>query len=193
MGRPRLKGERLPNLSVVAEDPSTIWAPATVDNWYGSGERTVEVASATAVWYSTGLPAVPIRWVLVRNPQGAFATQALLCAPILSPDLSRSLGGLSCVGRWRRPSRKRGDTWAWRRSGSGRSWRSEEPHRRCWGCSRSSPCSLTSEWCGGTWRPSDEWHGTASLAQPSQTLWRWYARSCGHTQLFAGRRGSRTR
>jgi hypothetical protein len=50
MGRPRLKGERLPNLAVVAEDPSTVWAPATVDNCYGSGERTVEVASATAVW-----------------------------------------------------------------------------------------------------------------------------------------------
>ena len=82
LGRPRLKGERLPNLSVVAEDPSTVWAPANVEDWYGSGERTVEVASATAIWYSTGLPAVPIRWVLVRDPQGAFATQALLCTDL---------------------------------------------------------------------------------------------------------------
>jgi hypothetical protein len=49
LGRARLKGERLPNLSVVAEDPSTAWAPATVDNWYGSAERSVEVTSATAV------------------------------------------------------------------------------------------------------------------------------------------------
>jgi hypothetical protein len=68
MGRPRLKGERLPNLSVVAENPSTVWTPAMVDNWYGSGERTVEVASATAVWYSTGLPAVPICWVTGARP-----------------------------------------------------------------------------------------------------------------------------
>ena len=82
MGRPRLKGERLPNLSVVAEDPSTTWTPTTVDDWYGGGKRTVEVASATAVWYSTGLPAVPIRWVVVRDPQGAFATQALLCTDL---------------------------------------------------------------------------------------------------------------
>ena len=82
IGRPRLKGERLPNLSLVAEDPSTVWAPATVEDWYGSGERTVEVASATAVWYSTGLPAVPIRWVLVRDPQGEFKTQALLCTDV---------------------------------------------------------------------------------------------------------------
>jgi hypothetical protein len=87
IGRPRLKGERLPNLSVVAEDPSTSWTPATVEDWYGSGKHTVEVASGTAVWYSTGLPAVPIRWVLVRDPQGEFTTQALLCTDLgASPE-----------------------------------------------------------------------------------------------------------
>jgi hypothetical protein len=83
MGRPRLKGERLPNLSVVAEDSSTAWRSITVaDYWYGKAERTLETTSATAVWYSTGLPAVPIRWVLVRDPQGEFATQALLCTDL---------------------------------------------------------------------------------------------------------------
>jgi hypothetical protein len=82
LGRPRLKGERLPNLSVVAEDPSITWTPTTVEDWYGGGERSVEVASATALWYSTGLPTVPIRWVVVRDPQGAFATQALLCTDL---------------------------------------------------------------------------------------------------------------
>ena len=87
LGRPRLKGKRLPNLSVVAEDPSIVWTPTTVEDWYSSGKRTVEVDSATAVWYSTGLPAVPIRWVLVRDPQGEFATQALLCTDLgASPE-----------------------------------------------------------------------------------------------------------
>jgi hypothetical protein len=33
MGRPRLKGERLPNLSIVAEDPTTVWTPMTVASW----------------------------------------------------------------------------------------------------------------------------------------------------------------
>ena len=42
----------------------------------------VEVASETAVWYSTGLPAVPVRWVLIRDPQGEFKTQALLCTDL---------------------------------------------------------------------------------------------------------------
>jgi DDE superfamily endonuclease len=81
-GRPRLKGERLPNLSVVAEDSSTIWELTTIANWYGERERTVEIASNTAVWYSTGLFAVPLRWVLVRDPQGRFKTQALLCTDL---------------------------------------------------------------------------------------------------------------
>src|SRR5215208_3208102 len=78
-GRPRLKGERLPNFSVVAEEPDTVWKLITIANWYGSGERMVEVASETAVWYSTGLFAVPLRWVLLRDPQAEFKTQALLC------------------------------------------------------------------------------------------------------------------
>ena len=72
-----------------------------VDDWYGGGERTVEVASATALWYSTGLPAVSIRWVLVRDPQGAFATQALLCTDLGADpeDPEQILGGSSCAGR----------------------------------------------------------------------------------------------
>jgi DDE superfamily endonuclease len=82
LGRPRLKGEPLPNLSVVAQDPNTVWKPTTITNWYGSGERTVEIASKTAVWYSTGLFAVPVRWVLIRDPEGGFKTRALLCTDL---------------------------------------------------------------------------------------------------------------
>jgi DDE superfamily endonuclease len=82
IGRPRLKGERLPNLSEVAQDPTTVWKPTKIANWYGSGERMVEIASQTAVWYSTGLFAVPVRWVLIRDPEGGFKTQALLCTDL---------------------------------------------------------------------------------------------------------------
>lgn len=31
-----------------------------------------------AFWYHSGLPVVPIRWVLVRDPDGKFKPQALL-------------------------------------------------------------------------------------------------------------------
>jgi DDE superfamily endonuclease len=97
IGRPRLKGERLPNLSEVAEDPNTVWKLTTIANWYGSAERMVEISSATAVWYSTGLYAVPLRWVLVRDPQAEFKTQALLCT-----DLNADPQKIVCwfVMRW---------------------------------------------------------------------------------------------
>ena len=78
-GRPRLKGIRQPTLAAVAADPGTVWTEITVAHWYAAGERAVEVASATAVWYHSGLPPVPLRWVLIRDPRGRFATQALLC------------------------------------------------------------------------------------------------------------------
>jgi hypothetical protein len=131
MGRPRLKGERLPNLSVVAEDSSTAWRSIAVADWYGKAERTLETTSATAVWYSTGLPAVPIRWVhWCAIHKGSSPHRIACCAPSLVPNPSRSLGGLPCVGRWRRPFRKRVGIWVCRRKGSGRSWRYGEPHRR---------------------------------------------------------------
>jgi len=78
-GRSRVKGARLPTLAARLADPATAWAAITVADWYGTGPRTVEVASDTAVWYHSGLPPVPLRWVLVRDPEGRFATQALLC------------------------------------------------------------------------------------------------------------------
>jgi hypothetical protein len=79
LGRPRLKGARLPTLAAAAADPRTAWVPVTVANWYGRGERAVETATGTAVWYHSGLPPVPLRWVLVRDPAGKFDPQALLC------------------------------------------------------------------------------------------------------------------
>ena len=47
--------------------------------WYDGATRTVEFTSQTAVWYRSGKPPVLIRWVLIRDPQGAFGPQALLC------------------------------------------------------------------------------------------------------------------
>ncbi len=47
--------------------------------WYGEGDRVIEFCFATAVWRHSGMPVVPIRWVLLRDPLGRFSPQALLC------------------------------------------------------------------------------------------------------------------
>lgn len=78
-GRPALKGKRLPKLSEVMHDPSLVWQRHTVAQWYGRANRTVEIASGTAVWYHGGLPPLPIRWLLVRDPSGDLEPQAFLC------------------------------------------------------------------------------------------------------------------
>ncbi|MGI8688941.1 MAG: IS701 family transposase [Thermomicrobiales bacterium] len=81
-GRPRQKGKRWPTLAARATDPATRWQAVTVADWYGTGARVIALASETAIWYHTGLPPVPIRWVLIRDPQERFATQALLCTDL---------------------------------------------------------------------------------------------------------------
>ena len=48
-------------------------------SWYDGAVRTLELSSQTAVWYHHGKPPVPIRWVLVRDPDAELDTQALLC------------------------------------------------------------------------------------------------------------------
>ena len=86
-GRPRLKGDRLPTLKVILEDAKTVWREVTVRNWYSQGRRRIEITSSTAVWYHTGKPPLPIRWVLIRDPKGKFKPQALLCTDLkMSPE-----------------------------------------------------------------------------------------------------------
>jgi hypothetical protein len=88
LGRPRTKGKRLPNLSKVLIDADTLWQHVLVPGWHGGGERAVDLCSGPAVQRHAGLPLVPIRWVLVRDPLGRFDPQALLCTdPNQDPHL----------------------------------------------------------------------------------------------------------
>jgi hypothetical protein len=81
-GRPRVKGKRLPTLLEVLHDPTTLWTSLLVSGWYRKPQREVEVVSATAVWYQAGMPPVPIRWVLIRDPVGKFTPPARLSTDV---------------------------------------------------------------------------------------------------------------
>ena len=78
-GRPRRKGARQPTLAERLRDVDTKWQTISLMDWYGEGKRTLQIASGTAVWYHSGMPVVPLRWVLVRDPSGQFKPQAFLC------------------------------------------------------------------------------------------------------------------
>jgi len=78
-GRPRKKGKRLPTLQSYLQDEQLPWQKIVVSQWYGKKQRMLEITSATAVWYHSGKPVVPLRWVLVRDPEGILEPMALLC------------------------------------------------------------------------------------------------------------------
>jgi hypothetical protein len=76
IGRPRVVGKRLPALEQVLWDPETVWQKLTLD-WYGEGERSLEICTGTALWYRYGSPPLPIRWVLTRDPSGKRPPKAI--------------------------------------------------------------------------------------------------------------------
>jgi hypothetical protein len=77
-GRPRKKGQRLPTLTQVLKDPATLWTTTKLP-WYDGQVRDMQIASACAVWFHFGKRPLPIRWVLVRDPQSAYDPVGLLC------------------------------------------------------------------------------------------------------------------
>jgi hypothetical protein len=81
-GRPPKKGRKLPKLTDVLANPATIWTRIMMPEWYGGQRCRLEIATGTAVWYHSGLPPVPIRWVLVRDPSGIREPQAFLCTDL---------------------------------------------------------------------------------------------------------------
>jgi len=85
-------------LAHVRHDAPTRWSTVPVRGWYGEPVRVVAITSATAVWYHAGMPPLPSRWVLVRDPHGACAPQAWLCTAV-TVDPVQILEW--CVLRWR--------------------------------------------------------------------------------------------
>jgi hypothetical protein len=77
-GRPRTKGRRRPTLEKIVTSSLTRWKTGALAHGYGEGARHVQITSSTAVWSHSGKPVVPLRWVLIRDPKGRFAPQALL-------------------------------------------------------------------------------------------------------------------
>jgi DDE superfamily endonuclease len=70
IGRPPVKGARLPSLAQRLRDPATPWRRITLDGWYGHATRRLDIASGTALWHHPGMR-VAIRWGSGHAPNGA--------------------------------------------------------------------------------------------------------------------------
>jgi hypothetical protein len=73
------KGPRQPKLADRLHHPRTEWHLMEV-SWYTEGTRTLEYATGIALWHRPGEGPVPLRWLLVRCPQGSIKPTALFCS-----------------------------------------------------------------------------------------------------------------
>jgi hypothetical protein len=73
------KGLRQPTLAARLSDPTTNWSEMTV-TWYGSVQKTLEFITGTSLWHRQGYDPVPVRWVLVRDPEGKSKPEAYFCS-----------------------------------------------------------------------------------------------------------------
>jgi hypothetical protein len=71
--KPR-KGAALAKLSTREEEARTQGTEVAI-HWYGQ-TKTLRLLSAVCLWHTPGWPPLPIRWVLVVDPEGRLPTQA---------------------------------------------------------------------------------------------------------------------
>lgn len=80
-GRKPTKGARQRSLKAWAARTDTPWETVVV-NWYHGEQKTLQVFSRTALWYTSGWAPVAIRFVLVRDPDGRLADTAFFCTDL---------------------------------------------------------------------------------------------------------------
>jgi hypothetical protein len=72
VGRPRVKGRKLPNPEAVVRRAKR---QRLCVGWYGGGQRHIEVVTRTSHWYKAGAGLVPVRWVYVHDCTGTHRDQ----------------------------------------------------------------------------------------------------------------------
>jgi len=78
-GPNRIIGDRQPTLKQRLVDPNTEWIRLVIPQWYGHKEKVLLVCTGKAIWYKASFAAVPLQWVLVKDPEGKLRPMALLC------------------------------------------------------------------------------------------------------------------
>lgn len=68
-GRSLLVGKRCPLFSDYLKDSNIPWEEKEV-NWYGGKTKKLLIYTGINLWYAYGIPPLPIRWVLIKDPNG---------------------------------------------------------------------------------------------------------------------------
>jgi hypothetical protein len=94
-GRPRVKGEELPDPAAVVRDAPTRQTLEVA--WYGGDRRRVEVVTGAGLWYKSGRPLVPVRWVFVHDLTGTHRDEYFFTT---NPAMSAAAVIETYTGRW---------------------------------------------------------------------------------------------
>ena len=78
-GRPPVKGKKQLALWQRIGCKLTKWQKVKFSWWYDEENKSMLVASGTALWYRGGKTPVAIRWVLIKDPEGKLDPIALQC------------------------------------------------------------------------------------------------------------------
>jgi len=76
-GRPRLVGQRLPNLETLLNDKKQKWVRLLAP-WYSGKTKELDVLTGTCLWYHNTVGGVPIRWIITKDPKGENKPIAIL-------------------------------------------------------------------------------------------------------------------
>jgi hypothetical protein len=74
-GRKPVKGKRIMLLKEQVNLPESEWSTETV-RWYGGVNKTVRYRTGCHLWYKAGCKPLPVRWVLVINPDNPSRPEA---------------------------------------------------------------------------------------------------------------------
>ena len=76
-GRPRVVGQRLPNLETLVNDKKQKWVRLSAP-WYSGKTKNLDVLTGTCLWYHNSVGGVPIRWIITKDPKGENKPIAIL-------------------------------------------------------------------------------------------------------------------
>lgn len=75
------KGVRITKLEDLAKDSTQDWKESCV-RWYGQSVKSIRYLTGVNLWHTSGEEPVPIRWVLVVDPEGKCRSEAFFSTDI---------------------------------------------------------------------------------------------------------------
>ena len=72
-------GKRILDMTRRLDDQRIKWTSVVFDQWYGKTDKVMLVTSGEAIWSRHSHQKVPLRWVLIKDPEGRLDPVLLAC------------------------------------------------------------------------------------------------------------------